>query len=38
MMSSMAGVMRDRVDMQMAPDKDMNRSRSGTRVANVTET
>ena len=35
-MSSMAGVMRDKVDMQIAPDREMNRSKSGTNRAMAT--
>jgi len=35
-MSNKAGVMRDKVDMQMAPESEMNRSRSGTRRAMAT--
>ncbi len=37
-MSRMAGVMRDKVDMQIAPEREMKRSRSGTNKANATET
>jgi hypothetical protein len=36
-MSSRAGVISERVDMQMAPDSEMNRSRSGTSKAIATE-
>ena len=38
MMSSKAGVMSERVDMQIAPDNEMKRSRSGTSKAIATET
>ena len=31
--SSNAGVIMDKVDIQIAPDKDMNKSKSGTRRA-----